>query len=413
MGVSLLKMDENYAKLGASSRPAEAACNRRTSRGNAGKEPDRHGEVVNWDKLFKSRKKQPLKRIVENRPGTPIPRHTVDYPLVPTTRRPLSPVMSERNCIAAGPRTSKSSKSSSKTDGSTVKSQAIQAQIRTQERMNELATEEAKIIERLQMLKLEQIQREKSIAELNLKLEKAKLEEKENFFDDSQDLGSEDDDLPEDFFIPEEDEERPRTYRVDQRDDESMKSECQGTNSGLMQHFEAFSQAMVNAMTKVNQEANQSNDVGRLIGRQVGAKQLPQFSGEPKEWPMFLAAFRRGTKVGNYSNDENLLRLQSALKGKAKEAVQGLLVSPENVEQVMKTLERRFGRPTLIIESVIEEVRSIPKVKDEKPETLIEFSSAVENFVAVVESLKREQHLMNPTLMKEFVLKLPLHMSMR
>ncbi|XP_067635274.1 uncharacterized protein [Eurosta solidaginis] len=45
---------------------------------------------------------------------------------------------------------------------------------------------------------------------------------------------------------------------------------------------------------------------------------LPEFHGSPEEWPMFSVAYKETTRLYAYTDLENLLRLQKALKTKAR-----------------------------------------------------------------------------------------------
>ena len=76
---------------------------------------------------------------------------------------------------------------------------------------------------------------------------------------------------------------------------------------------------------------------------------LPDFIGTPEDLPMFLAAYEHSTAAYQYSNFENCLRLQTALKGNAKEAVKSLLIHPDNVGMVLQQLMFQYGRPDLLI----------------------------------------------------------------
>ncbi|XP_065193035.1 uncharacterized protein LOC135824232 [Sycon ciliatum] len=68
-----------------------------------------------------------------------------------------------------------------------------------------------------------------------------------------------------------------------------------------------------------------------FMARQSTAKDLPQFSGHADEWPAFIFALEHTTRECGFLNGENLGRLQKALRGKAKEAVQGMMTLPDNV----------------------------------------------------------------------------------
>ena len=54
-----------------------------------------------------------------------------------------------------------------------------------------------------------------------------------------------------------------------------------------------------------------------------------------------------------------MARLRKAFKGKAKDTVTSFLSLPGNLTQVMETLERRFGRPDFIVESLINRTKSL------------------------------------------------------
>uniref|UniRef100_A0A1I8M3T8 Uncharacterized protein n=1 Tax=Musca domestica TaxID=7370 RepID=A0A1I8M3T8_MUSDO len=80
---------------------------------------------------------------------------------------------------------------------------------------------------------------------------------------------------------------------------------------------------------------------------------LPEFNGQPEQWPMFAVSFKETTRMYNYTKLENLTRLQKALKGEAMAKVEAYLIHPESVDQVMSTLEFHFGRPQIMIRSQI------------------------------------------------------------
>lgn len=81
----------------------------------------------------------------------------------------------------------------------------------------------------------------------------------------------------------------------------------------------------------------------RLVNRFTTAKYLPLFSRDSLEWVRFMRAFETSSKLGGYSEVENIIRLYEALKGNAKEAVESSMVTNANSENIMKTLELRFG----------------------------------------------------------------------
>ncbi|XP_070075737.1 uncharacterized protein [Drosophila takahashii] len=148
-----------------------------------------------------------------------------------------------------------------------------------------------------------------------------------------------------------------------------------------------------------SQENGTIEDLQQQVERQdqqcVGAQEphrslydLPEFDGSPEQWPMFNEAFLMTTKEYGYSDRQNLLRLQKALKGRARETVECLLIYSSNVGNILGTLKQNFGRPEKLVKSEICRIRELP------------------NF-PFLQATDAQQQLKNPTLMEELVLKLP------
>ncbi len=144
----------------------------------------------------------------------------------------------------------------------------------------------------------------------------------------------------------------------------------------------------------------------KFIARQTIGKELPIFGGQPEEWPAFIAQYKYTTDACKFTDIENLYRLQKSLKGMAKEMVQGLLTSPDNVNLIIKKLGRIFGRPEFIIDSLMKKAREAPSPVHGKPGTMVSFENVVSNIVATVKTLDRSEHLMNPSLLRHLVNKM-------
>jgi hypothetical protein len=138
------------------------------------------------------------------------------------------------------------------------------------------------------------------------------------------------------------------------------------------------------------------NKMAKILAHQLVAKDLPEFTGNPSEWPRFLTRFKETNKLFEFSNEENLSRLNKALKGKAKQVAQDLMIHSNNVPMIISTLERNFGRPDFIIESSIEQVREAPSVYPGKFTSAVEFGNAINNLVAHTVALDQPRHLQKP-----------------
>ncbi|XP_065091276.1 uncharacterized protein LOC135712246 [Ochlerotatus camptorhynchus] len=145
----------------------------------------------------------------------------------------------------------------------------------------------------------------------------------------------------------------------------------------------------------------------QLAARHVVPKELPHFDGNPLDWPLFFSSYTNSTQMCGYTDAENLMRLQRCLKGNALSAVSYQLLHPSSVPQVMKTLRTLYGRPELVVNSLLTKVRSTPAPRADKLESIISFGLVVQNLCGHLRSLGMENHLSNPTLLQELVNKLP------
>ncbi|XP_036343669.1 uncharacterized protein LOC118752929, partial [Rhagoletis pomonella] len=140
---------------------------------------------------------------------------------------------------------------------------------------------------------------------------------------------------------------------------------------------------------------------------QVNLYDLPVFSGNVEDWPLFFANFSDTTETFGYSHRQTLMRLQKCLVGPAKEAVSAMLIYPSNVPNVISELEFRFGRPDIWVKFQISKLQHFPPIADNKPEQIVPFSSRVGNVVTFLKSANCQQHLANVTLLEQMVGKLP------
>ncbi|KAL0895299.1 hypothetical protein ABMA27_011444 [Loxostege sticticalis] len=90
--------------------------------------------------------------------------------------------------------------------------------------------------------------------------------------------------------------------------------------------------------------------------------ELPIFSGSHQEWLSFKAAYMESASA--YTETENTARLRRSLRGRAKEVVENLLIYNPKPEEVLKSLESRFGRPDAIALAELERLRALQRPTD-------------------------------------------------
>ncbi|XP_055632493.1 uncharacterized protein LOC129772974 [Toxorhynchites rutilus septentrionalis] len=145
----------------------------------------------------------------------------------------------------------------------------------------------------------------------------------------------------------------------------------------------------------------------QLAARQAISKDLPEFAGNPEDWPLFFSMYASSTQMCGFSNEENMLRLRKCLKGKALEAVRCRLLHPSNVSGVLSTLKMLYGRPETIVQAAIRKIRSLPSPEIDRLETLVTFALTVENLVATIEACGVQDFVYNASLKFELVDRLP------
>lgn len=139
---------------------------------------------------------------------------------------------------------------------------------------------------------------------------------------------------------------------------------------------------------------------------------LPTFSGAINEWLPFKAAMQDSTKIYHVSAAENIQRLRSCLKGEARDAVAALLHTATDPDVIMRTLEQCFGRPEVIIDKALEDLKRLQKPGSSATE-LNHFAIKLQNIVCILKTIDRRGYLYNPLLAREVLDKLSPHVRSR
>ena len=82
-----------------------------------------------------------------------------------------------------------------------------------------------------------------------------------------------------------------------------------------------------------------------------------------------------------FTDAENLIYLQKALKGDAFKAVQHIRIHPSCLSAALLTLKLLFVQPAKILHSVKLKIRSLPTVNDNKFETITLFAIQVKGLL--------------------------------
>ena len=144
----------------------------------------------------------------------------------------------------------------------------------------------------------------------------------------------------------------------------------------------------------------------RLVNRLRLTERLPTFSGDPLEWLHFKDAYVSSAALGDYSDRENIMRLYSALKGEAREAVSVMLATMRDPNRVIRALELEFGNKNLIAEKMANDIKKLPSLNSEKI-SLTQFATKLRNAVSTFKDAYLVGYLHSPDLLKSVGNKMP------
>uniref|UniRef100_A0A182W2X4 PHD-type domain-containing protein n=1 Tax=Anopheles minimus TaxID=112268 RepID=A0A182W2X4_9DIPT len=162
-------------------------------------------------------------------------------------------------------------------------------------------------------------------------------------------------------------------------------------------------------LEKTPSEGVRPSAVERASARKIWRRKLPPFSGSVKQWPIFYSYYNESTKACGYTSVENIMRLEEALTGPAREAVESKFTLPNAAPMVMDILKKLFGRPGLLVKELIEQARRAEAPKPERIDHLITFGLTVRKLCDHLTACDMTDHLSNPVLLDELVEKLPVN----
>ena len=143
-----------------------------------------------------------------------------------------------------------------------------------------------------------------------------------------------------------------------------------------------------------------------------GSSSLPKlmlnnFDGNPLEWPEWSSMFIATVDQRPIPDSEKMSHLKTLLTGKARSAISGMGYSRQFYGAAWSILERKFGRPHVIIDAQLESLRKASQVKPHDSTGLISFSVIVSNFVNVLKEYKQIGDLQSSSTLYMAVDKLP------
>ena len=176
-------------------------------------------------------------------------------------------------------------------------------------------------------------------------------------------------------------------------------------------HFSQYRSSRDRTSSVEDREVSPRADLRYNIGYS-GSSNLPKlklnnFDGNPLEWPEWASMFIATVDQRPIPDSEKMSHLKTLLTGKARSAISGMGYSGQFYGTAWSILERKFGRPHVIIDAQLESLRKASQVKPHDSTDLISFSVIVSNFVNVLKEYKQIGDLQSSSTLYVAVDKLP------
>ena len=154
---------------------------------------------------------------------------------------------------------------------------------------------------------------------------------------------------------------------------------------------------------KKNQEKKHKDAGG--IDIKFNRMNLPTFDGDIREYAKFKHQYNKIVKPAMKSRDEQIYILKNeCLKKEAEEHVRNV---DEDLEEIWKRLEDRFGRPELAARAFLTDLRQIKQVSEGDSTKFIKLADTVERCFRGLERINMDHEISNSTVVGVIEDKLP------
>ena len=139
---------------------------------------------------------------------------------------------------------------------------------------------------------------------------------------------------------------------------------------------------------------------------------LPTFRGEPREWPRWIGLFKALVHdQPSLTDSERMAHLQSAVDGPASQAIDGMLFNGALYQEVLITLQERFGREEDVTQAHLRSIFNAVPPSLSELSAMEKFYAVVHNTVTVLRNLGYDSDLKSSENLRRVVEKLPSELS--
>ena len=136
---------------------------------------------------------------------------------------------------------------------------------------------------------------------------------------------------------------------------------------------------------------------------------LSQFSGDPREWPLFICNFKSLVHDVAPDDSRRMAMLTKALPDSAKKVISFALGNPGLYHLALKTLKKKYGHPKVIASAHLAAIKSLPHVSDPNDFAgLYDFSISLSGAVGALVATGYDHELTASSLLHTILEKTPL-----
>ena len=153
--------------------------------------------------------------------------------------------------------------------------------------------------------------------------------------------------------------------------------------------------------------------VSSAVNRTLPKHKLREYNDDPVNWPRWSGIFLSTVDRSTLSDDEKMTHSKTLLTGPAKRALAAMGYSGVMYDTALKTLERKFGQPHLIIGSKLAEIQNHPQLRPYDNSSFANFVHTVGNFVYVLHHFGYSNDFFSSSNLDMIVNKLPADIKCR
>lgn len=124
--------------------------------------------------------------------------------------------------------------------------------------------------------------------------------------------------------------------------------------------------------------------VGQMAYPKTPKMSIQTFSGNPQEWPSFIASFKVIIHDACSSDVERLYHLRNHLTQEIRDRIGEVLLHPGLYQHALKELHRKYGNPQLVAQACSDKLLSLTSFKEDDHRSLRTFSAKVRGVVATL-----------------------------